>query len=612
MTLWTLDLFMPNFSTTIKNRNKSENKIDPQLKKKAMANILEDMQEDKKRLEEQRVAILNILEDVNESQVELKKKYSELEIIKNLTQDLGLSMELESVMDNVAKSIHDIFPDIIVAYCLSPLDSDYLANKISIYSKFFLGDSYLKQVEDKMVAGIIDNISINGARENLQRLEKIKFSYKILEFDKFIFDQAKKPQSMATCVNVFIVISNSLVGVVNFSSDTKISFGKKEMSVINTIVNSASQTIERLRILVSSEQTRLNSLVERMSNGVLMFDLKKNIVVANPVVKKIIGIENVSLNDFFKSVENIEKSFGEAVESEKKIDIASEISDALNKDKTISFDEVQIKDRTFEVFIAPIKDYKQEITGGAIILHDITHLKEVNRMKSEFVSVASHQLRTPLTSIRLFTEMLERGDVGVLNKDQKEYIANVSQSTISMIQLVNDLLNLSRIESGKLKINLQSVQLDGLIKEIITEASVIAKEKKCEISFLREVGENISPTVSSDANLLRQVIHNLVTNAIRYSLHYKCGIIIKIKKDDESYLISVTDSGIGIPEEMKDRIFDKFFRADNAVKTSTDGSGLGLYVAKMIIERLGGKIWFDSIEDKGTTFYLELPAKIES
>ncbi len=592
-------------STTINNQEKLDIKIDSRTEHKAMANILEDMQEDKKRLEEQRIAILNILEDVNESQIELKKKYSDLEIIKSLTQSLGSSMELESVMDNVARSIHQIFPSLIISYCLSPLESNYLANKISIYSNCFLEDSYLKQIEESVINAIKQNIDIKGAQKNLKKLEKIKFSYKILEFDKFLFDSKKKSRILVSSTNVLIIASDKLIGAVNFSSDKGFSFGKKEMSVINTIVNSASQTIERLRILVSSEQSRLNSLVESMSNGVLMFDLKENIVIANPVIKKIIEMNNFSLNDFFKTIKNVEKSFGEVINKEKKINIANEISNAINKDETISFDEVEIRKRTFEIFITPIKDYKQEITGGAIILHDITHLKEINRMKSEFVSVASHQLRTPLTSIRLFIEMLERGDVGSLNNDQKEYISNVSQSTKSMIQLVNDLLNLSRIESGKLKINLQSVQLDNLVQEIITEASVLAKEKKCNIIFNKK--ECNMPLVSTDANLLRQVIHNLITNAIRYSLPDKCGIVIKIKKGQDLYTVSVTDSGIGMPKEVQNRIFDKFFRADNAVKTSTDGSGLGLYVAKMIIERLDGKIWFDSKEGEGTTFYVEVP-----
>jgi len=592
-------------STTINNQKEFNYMVAPQSEQKAMANILEDMQEDKKKLEEQRVAILNILEDVNESQLELKQKYSELEIINSLTQDLGLSMELDSVMDNVAKSIHEIFPDLVIAYCLAPLESDYLANKISIYSNVFLEDNYLGQIEDSIITDIKKNSNMEGAKDNLEKLEKIKFSYKVLEFDKFSFRQEKKMKSLASSNNIPIVISGRLIGIVNLSCGQECSFGKKEMSVINTIINSSSQTIERLRILARSEQSRLNSLVERMSNGVLMFDLKEKVIVANPVVKKIIGMNHFSLHDFLKSIENIEKSFGEAIDPDKKINLANEISVSLNQDKAVSFEEVAIKNRTFEIFITPIKDYKQEITGGAIILHDITHLKEVNRMKSEFVSVASHQLRTPLTSIRLFIEMLERGDVGKLNKDQKEYIENVSQSTRSMIQLVNDLLNLSRIESGKLKIETQSVQLDILIQEIITEADIIAKEKNCEIIFNKQ--EKSAPMVLTDANLLRQVIHNLVTNAIRYSLPDKCGINIYLQKKKDFYVISVADSGIGIPEEIKERIFGKFFRADNAVKTSTDGSGLGLYVAKMIIERLGGEIWFESKEGEGTTFSIKLP-----
>lgn len=585
--------------------NNYSNPINSKKEKMAMTNILEDMQRDRRKLEEQRIAILNILEDVNESQIELKNKYNELEIIKNLTQDLGLSMELESVMDNVAKSIHKIFPNLVISYCLAPLDSDYLANKISIYANFFLGDSYLASLEEKIIKGLEKNININGASENLKKLKKLKFSFRILEFNKFVFDKTELPQTLTSYVNVLMVVSGEVVGIVNFSHNKDFSFNENKMSVINTIVNSASQTIERLRILVRSEQTRLNSLVESMSNGVFMFDLKDQMIIANPVIKKIMGQEKFSLSDFLKSIERIKKSFGENKELEREINIGLEISKVISDDKTISFEEVQIKKRTFEFFVTPIKDYKQKITGGAIVLHDITHLKEINRMKSEFVSVASHQLRTPLTSIRLFMEMLDRGDVGELNKDQKEYIGNMYQSTRSMIQLVNDLLNLSRIESGKLKVDLTSVNLNNLVQIVIDEASVLAKDKKCHITFNKARFKE--PVILTDANLLRQVIHNLITNAIRYSLRDKCGVIININQTkDQVYEISVQDTGIGIPKEMQKRIFDKFYRADNAIKTSTDGSGLGLYVAKMVIAQLGGKIWFESVEGKGTIFYIRI------
>jgi len=232
--------------------------------------------------------------------------------------------------------------------------------------------------------------------------------------------------------------------------------------------------------------------------------------------------------------------------------------------------------------------------------------KKAEEMKDEFISITSHQLRTPITSIRLFTEMLRNEKIGSLSDKYGEYLDNIYYSAKRVTQLVDDFLNVSRLETGKLEVRLQLVQFENLIQNVINEVSPLAGIRKCCLVFQRP--ETKLSKILIDSDLIRQVLHNLLTNAIRYSPERECDILVKLEqKNNEEYLISVRDSGIGIPEKAKPSIFEKFFRADNAKKIETEGAGLGLYIAKMIMKVLNGKIWFESEENKGSTFYVSLP-----
>ncbi|MCX6799577.1 MAG: ATP-binding protein, partial [Candidatus Falkowbacteria bacterium] len=433
----------------------------------------------------------------------------------------------------------------------------------------------------------------------------------------FLFTNDKKSSDQKPIIDQLVIPLNILsktVGLMVLFFKVKPKFKKHQSSPVNTIIENVIQTIERLRILVSSEYSRFSNLINSMSNGVIMFDLNNKILLANPVAEQIANSkqEDLTLDNFLGLIHKVKKTFTDeiGIRAEKEeIDMKKVIDAVIRNNEPVVFQEVTINDRTFEVSITPTRDFKREIAGGAILLHDITHLKEISELKTEFVSLASHQLRTPLTSIRLFTEMLLDEAVGPINSDQKEYINNMYKSTINMIELVNNLLNLSRIESGKLKINYEPVDLEGFMVDLIKEAMVLAEEKKCKLEFIKPKKKFEKQII--DSNLLRQVVHNLITNAIRYSEDGKGVIIVTLAKKDDSILIDVTDNGIGIPQSIQTRIFDKFFRADNAVKAVTEGSGLGLYIAKIIMQGFNGKIWFDSKDGQhGTTFHVKFPCKL--
>ncbi len=247
-----------------------------------------------------------------------------------------------------------------------------------------------------------------------------------------------------------------------------------------------------------------------------------------------------------------------------------------------------------------------KIIGAIEVFRDITREKEIDKAKTEFVSLASHQLLTPLTSINWHIEMLQSGDAGVLNDKQKEYFFEVYKSSRRMVQLVNDLLNVSRLETGRLKIETALTDLKAFIQEIYKEVESMVKSTSCHVSF--EFPENKVIEVNVDRILLRQVIVNLLTNAIQYSSVGKAGQVkISLTASPKGYTIIITDNGIGIPKEAQGRIFERFFRADNAREAVPDGNGLGLYLIKQIMNSSGCTIEFSSEPGQGTIFYVKIP-----
>lgn len=339
-------------------------------------------------------------------------------------------------------------------------------------------------------------------------------------------------------------------------------------------------------------------LFKSMDDGVFIFDKEEKPILINQA-----GLDLTGLSEKENSFDKLAKVF-----SKTGLDLKKKARQAICAGKTISVSEVVLDRMFFEVFITPINDSSKKVSAFAVILHDITKDKEVERMKTEFLALASHQIRTPLTALKLFVEMLVNEEVGPVNKKQRDYLENIQISTERMIKLINDLLNISRLESGRLAVKPIKTNLTDFIEQLIAEFEPLAKSHNCGLVF--DKPKNQVFELAIDQTLMRQIIHNLITNAIQYAPAKRSDIVVSLSQDIKSngVLISVKDAGIGIPKNDQKHIFEKFFRADNARKASTDGFGLGLYISKTILKMVNGRIWFESAgAGKGSVFHILLP-----
>ncbi len=231
-------------------------------------------------------------------------------------------------------------------------------------------------------------------------------------------------------------------------------------------------------------------------------------------------------------------------------------------------------------------------------------LTQLDKMKSEIISIVAHQLRTPLSAIKWTLKILLDGDAGGVTSAQKELLSKGFESNERMIGLINDMLAVDRLESGKIKYNFVPVQFEDLVQDMIRSLLPLATEKNIRIEL--SIPEVQLPKIKIDPDKMKDVLQNLIDNAIKYTK--QSGLIsIGVMKEGEDLHFLVKDNGIGIPNPEKDKIFSRFFRAENAVHSQTNGSGLGLFIAQSVVKRHGGKIWFDSLENEGTTFHVLLP-----
>ncbi len=355
------------------------------------------------------------------------------------------------------------------------------------------------------------------------------------------------------------------------------------------------EDMEDLRRRAEEEKEKTLAIITNFADGLLFFSADDRFALANPQIESYFNISKEEIRQFIgKRIFDMQGVPG----LKPLIDLMGESLQKQSR-KELFLNENLI----LEVSTTEVSSQKNKI-GTLVIIHDISREKTVERMKTEFVSIAAHQLRTPISAIKWTLRMILDGDLGPINEEQRDFLDKTYKSNERMINLINDLLNVTRIEEGRHLYNLVLKNFEDLVGALVVNYADILKQRKLKLDF-QKPAEKL-PQVKIDVEKASLAISNLIENAMKYTPPGG-NIYVEVSQDGSNIKVSVRDTGMGILKDQQARIFTKYFRGSNALKMETEGTGLGLFIAKNVVETHGGKIWFVSEEGKGTTFFFTLP-----
>lgn len=376
--------------------------------------------------------------------------------------------------------------------------------------------------------------------------------------------------------------------------EDKIKIRTKDIEDSRIALLNMLEDTEEARARVEEEKVKTETIFTNFVDGLLVFNLNQELDLINAEAEKFLNI---------KGEKFIGKNFSELKKDKNLESLFSILGDG---EKEMFRRELIISpELILEVTAAFITAGKKKISF-LVILHDITRERFIEDLKSQFVTVAAHQLRTPLSIIKWGLGMLLGGDVGKISKDQQDLLGKTFQTNERMIKLVNDLLNVSKIEEGRYLYQPKIVDLEELVKQVCDSSKDQAEKRKVSLIINIEKSES-KKTIKADEEKMGLAVKNLLDNAINYT-EAQGKVTIALSREKDKIHLSVADTGVGIPEKQQDRVFSKFFRGSNVVKMETDGTGLGLFIAKNVVETHNGNISFKSKEGQGTIFSIVLPA----
>lgn len=380
--------------------------------------------------------------------------------------------------------------------------------------------------------------------------------------------------------------------------------GDDELGDLARILNETAVRLEATIRSLTEERNRSAAILRSMVEGIAVVDVRERVTFCNQAFSKIWNVGPAGIEG------------KPAIEVMRQTHILELIHQALSGEGTLH-GEISLgaaQPRNFSVTVAPIRSFNDVITGSevhqknetfgaVVVLHEITDLRRLEQVRRDFVANVSHELRTPLTAIQGFAETLLTGALED-QKNNRHFVEVIRNHAARLSRLTDDLLKLSRIEAGKLDMDFQAVDIEALIGAAVESARAAASQKQLSITVV-DVPRNLSG-ILGDASLLREVMRNLLDNAIQYT-PAGGGINVSAARIEGFVVITVADTGIGIPQSDQVRIFERFYRVDAARSREVGGTGLGLAIAKHIVEAHGGQIWVESTIAEGSQFHFSLP-----
>jgi signal transduction histidine kinase/CheY-like chemotaxis protein len=388
-------------------------------------------------------------------------------------------------------------------------------------------------------------------------------------------------------MGVPLIVGDKVIGVLTVDNQlSSRAFGKHDVHLLNTLGDAAAIAIENARLFTAAEQDRakLTTILREMQDVVIVTDDNLHVLLINAAAREALQLDDTALGQPLNKVTAVQQLI--------------DLFEQRHSDEYVWRADITLPDgRVLQGQLSPLPD-----VGYGAVLRDITRLKELDRIKSEFVSIVSHDLRTPLTAIRGYVSLLAR--VGPLNDQQMDFVARVERSMDSIVDLIADLLDIGKIEAG-VDWEMAAVTLHAVVREVVDRLRANADLHR---QTLHVNVPELSP-VLGNRRRLEQVVANLVGNAIKYTPEGG-RIDVSLHEDDGFLVIQVSDTGIGISLDDQRRIFDKFYRVESDATEQITGTGLGLSIVKAIIKKHSGRVWVHSELGKGSTFTVLLPRHV--
>ncbi|MEK6564808.1 MAG: ATP-binding protein [Candidatus Omnitrophota bacterium] len=602
---------LEEFAKTLEKKAKERTK-DLAQTQEATLNMMEDLAGAKAEIEKYSKSLEGMIEErtaeltkakaeIESYSKDLEKKVKErtleLSVLYEISNAISYTLDYQTLLKFIMESL---FKTINYDICASLLFDTHTAN-ITLKPVYSESAKFTDEVKD----GLIDSTSIlTGENIRKKRLSAMLIPSTTevtsrpegrgLATDSQNHKEKREFKELHSFFNVPFTAHGKTVGMINVSSCKENAFSEEDIELTCTIANQASNAIERLRAVITAEKSKMESMVESMVEGVVMVDECGEVMVINPRARQLLGFR------FEEQVTaKIWKEKAEAIGLEEVLKKCADISCLVFKDLTVS---VQGEPVSLHCDTAPVRNAKNETIGIVIILRDITKEKEVNRMKTEFVSIVSHELRTPLSITKEGLALVLDGLAGKVNEKQEKILTTAKKNIDRLANIINSLLDISKIEAGKVELKRGSADLNSLISGLISSFSKRARDAGLELKVNLPEKQLY---IYADTEKIIEVLTNLIANALKFTK--EGSIEISVLEKENEVECGVADTGVGISGDDLPKVFSKFQQFDRVPGFGEKGTGLGLSIAKALVELHHGKIWVESRLGKGSKFSFTLP-----
>lgn len=525
------------------------------------------------------VTLISSLWQIRKSQKEINQKIYETLILREIGERIGYELNISKILDTIASSLNKLMSYSVVGYML--ISDDGASVKFNLHIEEMVNQNFLNTVRDHLLSSL-----------NEVSPKKFVLSDLTTQLAGTIVDESVKNIASSIWI-VPLTINSRGLGALAVASKTAGLYHGTEMDILVKILAQANRAVNNLEKVIASEQEKLSAMVKSMADGVLMLDHELGLMVINPAAATLLGLSTTTKITIFDIAKNLSD----------KVDLQTKIKESTTTNQIITFENLVVGDKVSHLLISPVIDDNQNRVGTVVLFHDVTAQRQLERIRDEFTAMMVHELRAPLTVVRGATDMFLKNPVMGAQPQGQELLKTMENSATTMLTLVNDLLDVAKIEAGKFQIVKTKNSLAQTIADRVTFFQQLAGPKSIVLS---QNVPNSDLLAEFDRDRIAQVLNNLLSNAIKFTpLGGK--IAVSANKTDLSapeISVSVSDTGQGIAPEKLSDLFSKFHQLH---ADATSGTGLGLVIAKGIVESHGGKMSVISKLGEGSTFSFTIP-----